>query len=139
MQTPAIGFYAYLSHSEISPGPHHIITFDVVKTNVLNTYNKSTGIFICQLDGLYGFTYTLRMAGTTYGTFELMKNTEVLGTIFIDAVNHAGQMSTGNAVVSLKAGDVVFVRTHATHGTHGDIFSDYNGWPHFSGWLISAL
>ncbi|CAC5382405.1 unnamed protein product [Mytilus coruscus] len=135
-----VAFYALMSHNELNPGPHHTIAFDLVKTNIRDSYNHFTGAFTTPIHGVYGFIYALRMPCNTYGTFEIMKNDEVEGTIHVN-VQHgcSGQFSTGSIVVVLNIGDAVYVRTHSTVTPTGLILSGIHGGPYFAGWLISSL
>ncbi|XP_071128126.1 uncharacterized protein [Mytilus edulis] len=135
-----VAFYALMSHDELNPGPHHTIAFDLVKTNIHNSYNPFTGAFTAPIYGVYGFIYTLRMNCRNYGTFEIMKNDEVEGTIHVNVVNGcSGQFSTGSIIVILNIGDTVYVRTHSTLTPSGLIQSNIHGGPYFAGWLIASL
>ncbi|VDI44701.1 Hypothetical predicted protein [Mytilus galloprovincialis] len=135
-----VAFYALLSHDELNPGPHHTIVFDLVKTNIHNSYNHFTGAFTAPINGVYGFIYTLRMPCGTVGTFEIIKNNEVEGTIHVNVNGGcSGQFSTGTIIVVLNIGDAVYVRTHSTITPTGRILSDDNGGPYFAGWLIASL
>ncbi|CAG2209796.1 C1QL [Mytilus edulis] len=120
--------------------PHHTIAFDLVKTNIHNSYNNFTGVFTAPIHGAYGFIYALRMPCNTYGTFEIMKNDQVEGTIHVNVQNGcSGQFSTGSIVIVLNIGDSVYVRTHSTITPTGLILSGIDGCPYFAGWLISSL
>lgn len=135
-----VAFYALMSHNELNPGPHHTIAFDLVKTNIHNSYNNFTGVFTAPIHGAYGFIYALRMPCNTYGTFQIMKNGQVEGTIHVNVQNGcSGQFSTGSIVIVLNIGDSVYVRTHSTITPTGLILSGIDGCPYFAGWLISSL
>ncbi|VDI44698.1 Hypothetical predicted protein [Mytilus galloprovincialis] len=135
-----VAFYALMSHDELNPGPHHTIAFDLVKTNIHNSYNHFTGAFTAPIHGVYGFIYTLRMNCRNHGTFEIMKNDEVEGTIHVNVENGcSGQFSTGSIIVILNIGDTVYVRTHSTLTPSGLIQSNIHGGPYFAGWLIASL
>ncbi|VDI44697.1 Hypothetical predicted protein [Mytilus galloprovincialis] len=139
--TQTVAFYAQLSHNEESPGLHHTVAFDSVKTNIHNSYNRYTGAFSAPINGVYGFIYTLRMSCHNYGVFEFIKNDE--GTIQVNVdggcAGCAGQFTTGSVILALNVGDTVYVRTHSTISPTGHILSDRNGSPYFTGWLIAPL
>ncbi|XP_063416159.1 complement C1q-like protein 4 [Mytilus trossulus] len=138
--TQTVAFYAQLSHNEESPGPHHTVAFDSVKTNIHNSYNRYTGAFSAPINGVYGFIYTLRMFCYNDGVFEFIKNDEVEGTIQVNVDGGcAGQFTTGSVILALNVGDTVYVRTHSTISPNGRILSDRNGSPYFTGWLIAPL
>ncbi|CAC5382406.1 unnamed protein product [Mytilus coruscus] len=131
-----VAFYAIMSHDELNHGPHHTLAFDLVKTNIHNSYNHFTGAFNTPIHGVYGFIYTLRMPCGTSGTFEITKNDEVEGTIHVNVNGGcSGQFTTGNIAVVLNVGDTVYVRTHSTLklAPTGKILSDDNGGPYFAG------
>lgn len=88
------------------------------------------------------YVLTIKVARDHYGSFQLMKNSDILGTIFLHSASGYSQMTGGNAVVSLDAGDIVFIRTHSNtdeYAMHGDIYSNDYGMQYFSGWLLSQL
>ncbi|CAG2208789.1 C1QL [Mytilus edulis] len=72
-------FYAYMSHNDASPGKGHTLKFDVIKTNINGGYNPFSGIFTVPNDGVYVFTFSLRLYHGHYGAYEIMKNAEVEG------------------------------------------------------------
>ncbi|XP_063397270.1 uncharacterized protein LOC134681555 [Mytilus trossulus] len=46
-------FYAYMSHVEWHPSPHHTLLFDVSITNVNGGYSEYTGIFTAPYNGTF--------------------------------------------------------------------------------------
>lgn len=126
-----------MSTRELNPSPHHIFIFDHAVTNVNGGYSPFTGIFTAPFNGVYGFTFSIRTECHGYGSYELIKNADVQGTVFgnfksICTVDYLG----GTFVISANKGDKVFVRTHSTLEHAGDITSDTNGRTWFAGWLI---
>ncbi|CAC5422375.1 unnamed protein product [Mytilus coruscus] len=136
MQSSKIGFYAYMSQNEDSPSKHHTIIFDVQKTNVGNGYNPFSGLFTAPQDGLYAFSTSITMLNH-YASFDVVKNADVQGSVFVDAGGVSEHRSSSTTVVlALVQGDVVFVRTSATYVPHGNIHSSKDGRSSFTGWLI---
>lgn len=45
-------FYASLTHTLSTPGPHHVIVFDRVVTNFNNSYNRHDGVSTCPEKGV---------------------------------------------------------------------------------------
>jgi hypothetical protein len=39
-----------------------MVVFDVVKTNIQGGYNGNTGVFTAPIEGVYVFTYNVRVA-----------------------------------------------------------------------------
>ncbi|XP_062579224.1 complement C1q-like protein 4 [Saccostrea cucullata] len=130
-----IAFYAQMSSSEISPGAHHTLIFDKVRTNVGNGYNGVTGVFTAPNEGIYAFIWVIRMLNAEHST-ELMINNDILGATFLRAKNNDDGSVSGTAIAHVAKGDVVFVRIHSTYAGDGNVFSNLHGKPTFSGWLL---
>jgi hypothetical protein len=127
-----------MSSSEDNPSKHHILAFDTVKTNVGNAYSKFTGIFTAPISGLYVLTCTITMNGKdAYASYDIMKNTDIEGTLFVDAEHSYDIYSSSLTVVlSLEIGDALFLRTSSTYTPHGNVDSNTNERSSFAGWLI---
>lgn len=76
-----VAFYAYMSHT--LPGyiatPHHVLKFDVVRTNIGNGYHPSTGIFSVPETGVYVFTWSFLNGDTDVHSVQLMINADEWG------------------------------------------------------------
>jgi hypothetical protein len=104
--------------------------YDVVRANFENGYNVHTGIFTAPRTGLYSFTWVTRVECSQAYTSELRVNKEVVGSTYA----YCGWNSvSGNAIVKIKRGDSVFVRTLSGKGM---IRSNQQGRSSFSGFLI---
>lgn len=125
------GFYAYVSNNLANPGSGHTIVYDVVMTNFKNGFNKHTGIFTVPVEGLYSLTWVTRVYCSKSYTTELHVNKSIAGSTFAYC---GADTVTGNAVVQLHIGDVVFVRTLAGSG---EIRSNKDGRTSFSGFLVN--
>ena len=141
--TDIIAFYAYMSHNEVHPGPHHTIIFDVPVTNVGNGYNHFSGIFSVPSSGVYVFSWTIADSPQGFIFSELVVNSDVIGGILTQTLTDNDRISTTGLVVKeVAAGNVVYVRTSSTGGIHGDIQSlspvqrsSFSGWRQAWQWL----
>lgn len=55
-----VAFYAYMSKdlpADVAT-PHHVLVFDVVRTNIGNAYHSSTGVFIVPETNVYVFMWS---------------------------------------------------------------------------------
>ena len=133
-----VAFYAIMSHDEPDPGKHHTIVFDTIQTNVGNGYNNYSGIFTVPVSGVYSFSWSIANICQSEVFTVLVVNNEEVGAIATDtgpACDHG--IATGQAVLSLQIGQIVFVRTHSTNAVVGAIVSrDFNR-STFSGFLLS--
>ncbi|CAG2210982.1 unnamed protein product [Mytilus edulis] len=131
-------FYAYMSQHEPSPSAHHTLIFDTVVTNENNGYHPFSGIFMVPVNGIYVFTFSIRVDCHSNGPYEIVKNADVVGVVNSDLQQVCLQDHiAGTVVITAKKGDDVFVRTH-TGTRHGMIVSDSNGRSSFAGWMISS-
>ena len=85
--------------------------------------------------GVYVFVWVIRVHEAEH-SMDLMVNDTVYGTIFVREKNNDDGGVSGTVVAHASRGDVVFVRIHPTFPGDGDIWSDSNGYPSFSGWLL---
>ncbi|XP_052074086.1 complement C1q-like protein 3 [Mytilus californianus] len=134
----ATAFYAYMNQTLTTQDQNRILIFDTVKTNINDGYSPNTGIFRVHFDGVYGFTFSVREDGSSYGSYEIIKNTEAVGSV-IGLVEGTSiqQQVIGTVVISASQGDDIFVRTHSSLQHHGAILSNTHGRSMFAGWFIS--
>uniref|UniRef100_A0A8W8LJ65 C1q domain-containing protein n=1 Tax=Magallana gigas TaxID=29159 RepID=A0A8W8LJ65_MAGGI len=130
-----VAFYAQMTSVETSPGAHHTLIFDRIRTNVGLGYNNSTGVFTAPREGIYVFTWVIRMVTAEHST-ELLINDDIFGATFLRAKNGDDGSVSGAVVAHVTRGDVVFVRTHSSYAGDGNIHSNVHGQPSFSGWLL---
>ena len=134
--TNVIAFYAYMGQTEVHPGPHHTIIFDVPVTNIGNGYNHFSGIFSVPSSGVYVFSWTIGDSSGGSIFTELVVNKDVVGGILTQSMFTADRFTTTGLVVKeVTESDVVYVRTSSTGGIHGDIQSlnpvqrtSFSGW-----------
>lgn len=137
--TGVVAFYAYMSHTESNPGPHHTIIFDVPVTNLGNGYNHFSGIFTVPTSGVYVFSWTIVDSPEGYVFSELVVDADVVGCILTQTLTDRDRLSTTGLVVKeVREGDVVYVRTSTTGGIQGNIESLAPAQrTSFSGWKLS--
>lgn len=133
-----VAFCAYMSTTEVSPSRHHVLVFDDVKTNIGSAFNRISGMFTAPIDGAYVFTWTIFSDKHSYIFSQIVVNTEAFTSMITDSDEVADfHSSTGVIVVNLNRWDSVYIRTHPTEVSHGNIFSgSIRGRPSFNGWKL---
>jgi hypothetical protein len=109
-----------------------------MKTNVGSAYSKFTGAFSAPVEGTYVFSWTVTVDVHSYIVTEIVINASSFGHLMTDAdeINdiHA---SSRTVVAQLNQGDVVFIRTHSSTLSSGNIYSrSMYGETSFTGWKI---
>lgn len=133
-----VAFCAFMSTTEVSPSRHHILVFDDVKTNIGSAFNRISGMFTAPIDGTFVFTWTIFSDTLSYIISQIVVNTEAFTSMLTDSeqvgVYHS---STGLIIVNLNRGDSVYIRTHPSELSHGNIYSgSIYGRPSFNGWKL---
>ncbi|XP_062606509.1 uncharacterized protein LOC134268291 [Saccostrea cucullata] len=133
-----VAFCAYMTSKEISPSLHHVFVFDVVKTNIGSAYNRNSGIFTVPIDGTYVFTWSIFSDAHSYIFTQIVINSKALTGMITDSDEVGDYHSTtGVIVATVDHGDLVYVRTHPTTLSHGNVLSSpLHGQPSFSGWRL---
>ncbi|VDI14460.1 Hypothetical predicted protein [Mytilus galloprovincialis] len=114
------------------------LLFDIVKTNINETYSPHNGSFKVPFDRVYGFTFSVREDGSSYGSYEIMKNNVAVGSAIgiVEGINIQQQVIR-TVIISADKSDEISVRTHSSLPHHGLILSNTRGRSMFAGWLIS--
>ncbi|XP_071177458.1 uncharacterized protein [Mytilus edulis] len=135
-QVPRIGFTAVLGKDVSNLGDNQVILFDTVYTNEGSDYNPRTGVFTCEIPGLYTFyVHTLAEPGKHLET-EIIKNLQHMASTY--AYDKDFYSSGSNmAVMSLQIGDTVLVRSYGNGHDHNGSVIDYK-YTSFSGFLIAT-
>ena len=139
VQPSTVAFYAYLNVAETNIGTHHPLIFDVPVTNYGNGYNKHTGIFTAPQSGVFVFSFTIFPDRGSSIAVNIYRNSEVVGQVYsyISSPDFSGTSMV--AVLSMRIGDVTFIRTSPTTTSSGSIYSDGNVKSSFAGWKIADL
>ena len=122
-------FHAQMT-TNTSPTPGQTVQFGTETLDIGSGYNPATSVYTAPMAGTYTFTWTIRVSGNNYQT-ELVVNNSAKDRIISYNNN---DVSTGTTVVSLNAGDRVFVRVYTGSVS---IYSDINGKSTFSGWMLN--
>ena len=122
--SPAVAFYAYLSHSQSHLGSHHILTFDTVPTNIGGGYEPNTGTFSAPEPGTYVFSWSGIISYTGHIGLDLIINGKVFGNSYPSSNDAHWGSATGLAVAELQAGDLVQIRTTEYEMPYGTVISD---------------
>ncbi|XP_061190239.1 uncharacterized protein LOC133198110 [Saccostrea echinata] len=131
-------FYAYMNASELHPGQHQTIIFDVDVTNANRAYNKHSGLFTASDAGMFVFSWTIASFSANYDIYtEMVVNSNPIGSIITSGEPCCYFTSTGINVVYLNQGDVVYIRTHPKFGIGNRILSLPGVRSTFSGWQIA--
>ena len=138
--TPSTGgaaFSAYVSVLETDLSIDHTIKFDTIMTNIGSHYNRHSGMFTAPEQGVYVFSWNLYCHSGGYIFSQLVVNSNVVGAMFTTAQGADNiRTTTGNMVVQVNAGDVVYVRTHPTQSHSGNLYSHPDWRSSFSGWKV---
>uniref|UniRef100_A0A8C6WYL8 C1q domain-containing protein n=1 Tax=Neogobius melanostomus TaxID=47308 RepID=A0A8C6WYL8_9GOBI len=137
-----VAFYAafFTDSEEGNHGPFNIATtikYKQVITNVGNGYNAATGAFTATVKGLYVFHFTMfgSFNPTPNAVASLRKNGVKLAYALDQSSSDSHDSSTRVAVVTLEAGDSVYVELQAQSYFY-DYHGDHNS---FSGFLLFRM
>ncbi|XP_062603240.1 complement C1q-like protein 4 [Saccostrea cucullata] len=108
-----VAFYAYMSKSEQNPSNHHMIIFDVIKSNFGGGYNGHSGTFTAPVAGIYVFTWTIYTGDHGRCEYGIYVNDDILSSTFgeTDDVGADYDSDSGTIVVALNAHDDVYIRS----------------------------
>lgn len=67
-----------MNRDQETPSPRHTLFFDVVRTNLGNHYNKSSGIFTAPHSGTYVFTWTAYCFAGGHTYLQLVVNAKLM-------------------------------------------------------------
>jgi hypothetical protein len=128
-----VAFKASLT-TTLTGGQKQAVIFNRVDLNIGNAYNVHHGNFVAPINGIYLFSLHACSHDGHYIVLDLLSNGSKVGHLL------AGDYDTNNCnsntfIMDLKQGDDVYVSTGG-----GDYLRTYepDGYPHFSGVLLSA-
>ena len=119
--------------SQTTPVNGQTVQFDVETLDIGSGYNHSTSIYTVPLTGVYTFTWTIRVLGSTYYATELVVDNVVKESLLTYA---AASVTTATTVVSVNAGDRVFIRVQSRNGSPS-MYGTPGGQCTFSGWILN--
>ena len=133
-QKPQIGFTAALSNDVVNLGDNQIIIFDHSFTNIGHNYDVNTGIFTCEIPGMYVFyVHTLAEPGKHLETEIVKNNQNCAQTYAYD--KEAFSSGSNMCVTNLQKGDTMYVRSHGSLHDHTGAVIDF-WYTSFSGFLV---
>ncbi|XP_051540923.1 eosinophil peroxidase-like [Myxocyprinus asiaticus] len=119
----------FASLGTILPISAKVVVFNKVLYNGQNHYNRTTGLFYCNIPGVYEFQFSC-IGTRTLGTVTLKKNQIVQLTA--ETINlNVRTLAEGQVVLTLQTGDCVWIET--SKGANGITSSSY-----FSGHILFA-
>ncbi|XP_052820133.1 protein HP-25 homolog 1-like [Mya arenaria] len=114
-QEEMFAFTSYLDHNLHHLGIDHPIVFNKVLLNEGSVYNPANGMFTCQIDGLYVFSFFV----ADFARQQVVARLSVNGVNQVDAIadtsnTHQYMESQGGnlAVVRLTAGQAVWIASY---------------------------
>nr|XP_034971321.1 complement C1q and tumor necrosis factor-related protein 9A-like [Zootoca vivipara] len=107
------------------------IKFDKVMYNGLNHYNTATGVFTCQIPGVYYFTYHITVYSRNVKVALIKNGNRMLHTA--DHYQNGEDQASGATILELQKGDQIWLQTH---GTSNGLFADPDDDTTFTGFLI---
>ncbi|XP_077981046.1 complement C1q tumor necrosis factor-related protein 1-like [Glandiceps talaboti] len=116
------------------------LTYDYTYTNIGSDMNIATGVFTCQIPGVYFFTFTTFKPPNKYLAAQIMVNNVGKARIFADNKDWQG-MQSQSLSISLNAGNTVWVRIDKRSDYRNDVqlFSNDKRHTTFSGHLVRPL
>ncbi|XP_061167442.1 heavy metal-binding protein HIP-like [Saccostrea echinata] len=125
-----VAFQTTLSKYLENMGNEQRVIFDKVTLNEGNGYDKKTGVFTAPDEGVYKFSWTIMTKGGKYFISEIIHDGKKIARNYADGRGLTGyDMSTTNAIVKMKKGDKVWIRTYHNYGQYA--FGEH--WGNFSG------
>ncbi|XP_051540924.1 eosinophil peroxidase-like isoform X1 [Myxocyprinus asiaticus] len=119
----------FASLGTILPISAKVVVFNKVLYNGQNHYDRTTGLFYCNIPGVYEFQFSC-IGTRTLGTVTLKKNQIVQLTA--ETINlNVRTLAEGQVVLRLQKGDCVWIET--SRGANGITSSSY-----FSGHILFA-
>ncbi|XP_076467974.1 complement C1q-like protein 4 [Babylonia areolata] len=125
-----------MSRYKINVGDNGPFIFDHVITNIGDSYNNNSGIFVAPCDGVYVF-YFIMCNDDSAATINagIVKDGEMLAVGTSDGLGAYNRFDDGSALVTtrLKEGDHIYVKRRSGGArVYGGVYTN------FSGFLLAA-
>lgn len=133
ISTPIIAFKA-TGIKNISPVKGEVLVFPTVLFNAGNGYDASNGIFTAPEDGLYLFTSQICVSSNKFITASIMVEDTEVGRFLTHDLSSTSPCNTGDAIVEVKAGQKVLVKTKYVSGK---LYTNSSRLLSFSGALLT--
>lgn len=109
------------------------IKFDKVLYNGFNHYSTETGVFTCQIPGVYYFTYHITVFSRNMRVALVKNEHRMLHTA--DMYQGAEDQASGGVVLELQKGDRIWLQSYGGETFNG-LFADPDDDTVFSGFLL---
>ncbi|KAJ7320194.1 hypothetical protein JRQ81_019705 [Phrynocephalus forsythii] len=109
------------------------IKFDKVMYNGLNHYNPTTGVFTCQIPGVYYFTYHITVLVKNVRVALVKNGYRMLHTA--DKYQGAEDQASGATILELQQRDQIWLETYGGEMSNG-LYADPDDDTVFTGFLI---
>ncbi|XP_028820117.1 complement C1q-like protein 2 [Denticeps clupeoides] len=123
-----IAFYVGLKNPQEG---YEVLRFDDVVTNLGDHYNTATGKFMCQVSGVYYFTYHVLMRGGdgTSMWADLCKNGQVHASAIAQDADQNYDCASNSVVLHLDSGDEIYIKLDGgkAHGGNTNKYSTFSG------------
>ncbi|KAK7939951.1 hypothetical protein WMY93_003277 [Mugilogobius chulae] len=137
--TPKVAFSASLYQTGSGDtGPFNVATplkYKNVFSNFGNNYNPATGIFTSPIKGVFYFRFTMHNTHVANSIVSLVKNGVRVVSVWDTVTTDANDIGSNAAVLSLEAGDTVYVELVANR----EVYDDTMNYNTFSGFLLFRL
>ncbi|XP_063049472.1 complement C1q-like protein 2, partial [Engraulis encrasicolus] len=113
------------------------LQYKKVLSNIGSGYNPSTGVFTALVKGMYFFRFSMFRNSqiTEFSVISLMKNGEVLASVWDGTSPDYNDMGSNTAVIALEPGDSVYVELIADTA----VYDDEHNYNTFSGFLLFPM
>lgn len=112
------------------------VIFNQVSLNEGNAYDTTSGKFTTPIDGVYFFSWGILTYNGKYFVTEIVRNSIPVAYNYTDGRGRqrgAGNiMTSSNALIKMKKGDEVWIRTYLNYGQLGRC----GQWCYFSGFKL---
>lgn len=109
--------------------------FTKVFYNDQHDYDDISGKFRCFIPGVYYFTYHLTVQGVGLRV-GLYRNSRVVSLTLDQFLTSDLDQASGGAVLTLTAGDQVWLEVYGPEMEHGAVFADITNDSTFTGFLL---
>jgi len=133
MKAPMSAFTALLTTAYPNAGTP--IAFNQIVYNGENHYDPNTGIFTCQVPGLYYFSFHMHVNGAN-ALVALYKNSEPVMFSYDEYNKGFLDQMSGSSVLMLDSHDTVYIQVPDDQSN--GIYADENVHCSFSGFLIAT-
>ncbi|PVD23793.1 hypothetical protein C0Q70_17067 [Pomacea canaliculata] len=132
-----VAFTVHFSHDDgnngIALGPHQVLKFDSVVTNIGAGYSVQTGIFTAPVSGVYSFFLTI-MSTNAHGNVHvaLVRDGTALDVVFAEGQSDVYDQGSTQVTTHLRSGQQVWARQNNGDAVRG------GWWTIFTGYMMQA-